>query len=175
MQEPNYAHIKCFGCLFFVPPPTPPLSKDHLHWGHAYNLSVVCRFFHLPLLFPLLLHSPPVACSRVDFGNKVFDKLFGLVKGHGAYIFDVIAANSTNLPDRLCVGPGHKPLSCVVCGTCASNRDVKPGWLLQNTQHIAHVGRHIEIWQENFNIGFFTFEQSITYAYYTCFIHIHNI
>lgn len=37
----------------------------------------------LPLPFPLP-PSPFAACSRVDFGNKVFDKLFGLAKGHGA-------------------------------------------------------------------------------------------
>lgn len=131
----------------FVPPPTPPLSKDHLHRGHAYNLSVVCHFSHLHS------HSLLSPCCLLSswFWKQSFRQVVWLGERSRRINFWCHCREFDELADRLCVGPGHKPLSCVVCSTCTSKRDVVLGWWLQNAQNIAvpvrrlaHVGRPVK-------------------------------
>lgn len=52
---------------------------------------------------------------QFDFLHKVSDKLFGLRKGHGAYIFDATAANSKFFSDSARAS-ANRSLTCVLCG-----------------------------------------------------------
>lgn len=81
MQEPNYAHIKCFGCLFFRAAANAACKQKIIYTEATPTICQLSATSPTFIPTPFSLHA---ACSRVDFGNKVSDKLFGLAKGHGA-------------------------------------------------------------------------------------------